>query len=197
MALLLSNMGLPHPMTQPIFDLQRQTVLISEFPSVHDAVHTSTSTTKSRCCLRWRILQPWNEFENLVADYFTTVFTANDATALIMHSGALWGLFAAVNGAEIYTEDDIRGYSLQFVQEVHNIVARGKNGAPLPSDWHASFVNVSSGSGNYGLIGVPDFAMYHDLQQRVCSVGEAKNPWNVTPEQIDEVLNGIKPPISC
>jgi hypothetical protein len=47
--------------------------------------------------------------------------------------------------------------------------------APLPSDSHASFVRISAGAGNYGLLGVSDFAMYADAQIRACLVGEVKN----------------------
>jgi hypothetical protein len=107
-----------------------------------------------------------------------------------MTANGLQTLFAAVNGREARTEEDIKAYLLSFVMEVHNCAARANNGAPLPSDLHASFIRISAGAGNYGLVGVSDFAMYADEQQRICLVGEVKNPWMVTPALIDEVLNG-------
>ena len=192
MAWYTQNMGQPVPMAQPayLFDTRRDAVLISEFPTVRDAAHTATSTTKSRHRLRWRLLQPWNAFENQVIDYFTTVFNTADREALIITATGLYQLFAAVNDAEARTEADIKSLLLQFIMEVHNIASRGKNGAPFPSDSHASVIRVEAGAGNYGLVGVSDFGMYHDTQARVCLVGEVKIPWNVTPQKIDEVLNG-------
>jgi hypothetical protein len=192
MAWYAQKMGQPVPMAQPAypFDTQRDAVLVSEFPSIRDATHTATSTTKSRHRLRWRVLQPWNNFENQVIDYFTTAFNAADRAALIITATGLYQLFAAVNDSEARTEGDIKSLLLQFILEVHNIAARGKNGAPLPSDSHASVIRIEAGAGSYGLVGVSDFGMYHDTHERVCLVGEAKNPWNVTPQKIDEVLNG-------
>ena len=192
MAWYTQNMGQPVPMA-PLaypFDTRRDAVLVSEFPTVRDAAHPATSTTKSRHRLRWRVLQPWDAFEHHAIDYFATVFTAADRQALIITATGLYQLFAAVNDTEARTEADIKSLLLQFIMEVHNIAARGKNGAPLPSDSHASVIRVEAGAGNYGLVGVSDFGMYNDTQTRVCLVGEAKNPWNVTPQKIEEVLNG-------
>ena len=184
------DMGAPVAMTQNIFDSRRDAVLISEFPSIRDAPHTSTSVTKSRHRMRWRTLHRWNTFENDVINYFITQFTVGDRQSLIMSAEGLRQLFASVNNRPANTEEQVKAYLLQFVMEVHNIAARGENGAPLPSDFHASIVRVAAGAGNYGLVGIPDFAMYHGEQQRICLLGEAKNPWNVTPQQITEVLNG-------
>ena len=184
MAWYTQNMGQPVPMT-PLaypFDTRRDAVLVSEFPAVRDAAHTATSATKSRHRLRWRVLQLWDAFGNQAIDYFTTVFTAADREALIITAMGLYQLFAAVNDTEARTEADIKSQVLlQFIMEVHNIAARGKNGAPLPSDSHASVIRLEADAGNYGLVGVSDFGMYNDTQTRVCLVGKAKNPWNVTP----------------
>lgn len=181
------------PMAQPIggLDSRRDAVLISEFPSVRDTVHHATSTTVNRYRMHWRILQVWDSFDNDCLTYFNTLVIDADRAALVMTANGLQTLFAAVNGEEARTEEDIKGYLLSFAMEVHNCAARGKNGAPLPSDSHASFIRISSGAGNYGLVGgISDFAMYVNEQNRICLVGEVKNPWMVTPQLIDEVLNG-------
>jgi hypothetical protein len=178
-------------MDEPIDALnsRRDAVLLSDFP-VRDAPHQTTSTTKSRYRMRWRTLERWNNFEDGCLNYFHTVVTEADRAALIMNNFGLQRLFASVNSRPARTEEDIKGYLLTFVMEVHNDAARGTNGAPLPSDSHATFIRTSGGAGNAGLNGNTDFAMYADLQRRPCLVGEVKNPWMVTPQLIDEVLNG-------
>jgi hypothetical protein len=174
----------------PAFDTRRDALLVSPLPTVRNPAHTSTSTTRSKYRLRWRTLQLWDAFENQVNDYFTTSFSQADAAATVIHAIGYQTLFDAVNGQEARTEADIKALLLEFVMRVHNIIARWTNGAPLPSDSHASIVKIESGAGSYGLAGVCDFAMYNDDQARICLVAEAKNPWNVTPLKIQEVLNG-------
>ena len=45
------------------------------------------------------------------------------------------------------------------------------------------------GASQWRLAGVPDFVMHH--LARVTVVMEVKNPWLVTPQSIDEVLDSI------
>jgi hypothetical protein len=61
--------------------------------------------------------------------------------------------------------------------------------APLRSDLYASIVRIESGAASFGLVGVSDFAMYNGTKHHICLVSEAKNPWNITPQKIDEVLD--------
>ena len=62
-------------------------------------------------------------------------------------------------------------------------------GLRLPSDAHATFYPCGGGAGSWDLAGVPDFVLRY--VNRVTALIEAKNPWRVTPQPINEVLNGL------
>lgn len=172
------------------FDLARGNVLATPLPPVRDALHTATSVTTSRYRLRWNRLSQWATFEDDMNNYFTNNVTAADIAALVMNFSGLQQFWNAVNESHIRTEAQIKLPFLTYAKEVHNIVANGMYGAPPPSDVHSSIVEVDSGAGSHGLVGVSDFALRNDLEGRITVVGEVKNPWKVTPEQIDQVIDG-------
>ena len=187
----VANVGIPLNMNAGVnFDSTRGDVLVTALPPVRDAQHTATSVTKSRLRLRWRHLGEWQSFENDATHYFMNVVTPADLAEMILNRSGMQTLWTAVNDVEVRTEAQIKLCVITYVKEIHNIAARGAQNAPLPSDFHASFVSVDSGVGNYGLVGVSDFAMFNDGEMRISAVGEVKNPWNVTPQDIDEVIDG-------
>jgi hypothetical protein len=109
---------------------------------------------------------------------------------MILNRNGMQALWNAVDDVEVRTEAQIKLCIITYVKEIHNIAARGAQRAPLPSDFHASVVSVDAGAGSYGLVGVSDFAMFNDREMRISAVGEVKNPWNVTPQHINEVIDG-------
>ena len=118
----------------------REEAFRAAFPIIQDAQHTTTSTTKSKYRLHWRILQLCDNFQDDVNNYFNTTFAQADATAMIMESGGYRLIFSTVNGVEAQTEADIKRLMFKFVETMHNTAARGQNGAPPPWDLHASLV---------------------------------------------------------
>lgn len=129
-------------------------------------------------------------FEDDATTYFRTVVTPADLAALVANLDGMRTLWLAVNLEEVRTEADIKHCIMTYVQKLQNQAANGVNGAPLPSDPHSSFIRIESGAGSYGLMGVSDFAMLNVLEGRTTLVEEIKNPWIVTPQQIDEVIDG-------
>lgn len=172
------------------FNCSRGDVLVTSLPPVRDSVHTTTSTTKSRFRLRWDGLFEWTTFEADAIRYFTTVVTPPDLAALVANLDGMRTLWEAVTREEVRTEADIKHCIMTYVQTIQNQAANGANGTPLPSDQHSSFIRIEPGAGSYGLIGVSDFAMLNVPDLRTTLVGEIKNPWTVTPQQIDDVIDG-------
>jgi hypothetical protein len=184
----------PLPLYNPDpFNATRQTVLCTPLPSVRDAAHTATSTTTSRYRLRWSVLREWDSFAIDATNYFQTGVTAEDATALVANDIAVRSLWWAVQDQQVITEPDIKRCIMTYVQAIHNQAAIGARGAPLPSDRHAEFISIDRGAGNYNLVGVADFAMRSLADGQPTLLGEVKNPWLVSPQQINQVIEGDCP----
>ena len=91
----------------------------------------------------------------------------------------------------VSSEPDIKHCVRVYVQMIQNMAAIGEQDAPLPSDDHAELIPVEAGPGNCSLEGVPDFALRsRGGDKLVTAVVEVKNPWVVTPRQIDQVIDG-------
>jgi hypothetical protein len=176
--------------TPTTLDSTRGTVLKTSLPPVRPALRTATSTTKSRFRLRWDELAEWHSFEDDAVAYFNNVVPPTDLAALIANYNGVKGLWEAVFGERVRTEADIKRCVLTYVRQIHNIAARGASSAPLPSDDHSTLVPIEPGAGSYNLLGVSDFALFNELEQRVTAVAEVKNPWIVTPQMIDAVIDG-------
>jgi hypothetical protein len=167
----------------------RESLLLTPLPPFRQGPQPSTSVTRCRYRLRWNELLHWNNFGQNVSDYWNTQVSYADRAALVTTLQAIrerWRQIA--DYPRTLTEDDIKAHIDNYPVYFHQCAANGANGAPLPSDRHSVPYRCSQGAGAFGLSGVADFVMT-DLD-RVTVVIEVKNPWLVTPQQIDEVIDG-------
>jgi hypothetical protein len=79
---------------------------------------------------------------------------------------------------------------MMYVQTLQNQMGIGAGGASLPSDRHAEFIRVDSSAGNHNLVCVSGFAVRNVTDLRPTAVGEIKNRWLLSPQQIDQVTDG-------
>ena len=173
----------------PVPTVMRESLLLTALPPFRHGPQPSTSVTRCRYRLRWNELHLWNNFGQSVSDYWNTQVSYADRAALVTTLQAIgerWNDIA--NYPRTLTEDDIKGKIDTYPAYFHRCAANGANGAPLPSDRHSVPYRCSQGAGAFGLSGVADFVMT-DLD-RVTVVIEVKNPWLVTPQQIDQVIDG-------
>jgi hypothetical protein len=171
------------------FNLNRESVLGYSLPPFRAGDQPSTSTTTCRYRLRWNQLNLWNDFEHRVLAYWNTVSQA-DRTAFVAAQTDLQFRWRAIaTNPRILSEDDIKASVDSYPIYFHRMAANGDVfGAPLPNDIHAAIDRCTLGAAQWGLVGVPDFVMHY---AEVRALMEVKNPWLVTPQQIDEVIDGI------
>ena len=121
--------------------------------------------------------------------YWNTVSQA-DRTALVVNQAQVQLMWQSVaNDPRILCEDDVKVSVDSYPKLFHRVAANGALGATLPSDIHSTIDRSALGAAQWGLTGVPDFVMHH--LNRVTVLMEVKNPWLVTPQRIDEVINSI------
>src|SRR5579859_2307253 len=191
---LVGNHGYP----ANLFDCTRFTALSRFFPGIVDAPRLSSSLTRSRLRVHPRGIHRWNTFSQGLNDYYTNTFTAADSQAMVCLMGDLVALYNFTHLRPAANEGNVCSLLFQYIVNLHDVVARGYNGAPLPSDRHATLVQGHAGPNVPNTAenperGIPDFAMVEGPHDRLCALIEIKNPWNVTPQSIEEVLNGEQP----
>jgi hypothetical protein len=69
------------------------------------------------------------------------------------------------------------------------VTTRSDNGQQLPTDAHSEILQYQAGG--MGLFSEPDYYFKDTTGQCVTAVMDAKTLWEVTPQQILVVLNGI------
>jgi hypothetical protein len=184
--------------TAPLaLNVTREGLLNVSLPPLRAGDQPSISSTRSRYRLHWNQLFLWQGFEQSVVDYWDAV-PPGDKNAVVANNMLLSGAWQNVmNDARLLAEGDIKACIDKCPVEFHSAAANGANGAPAPTDLHSSIHRCGQGAAGWGLAGVPDFVMYHAANPRVTALVEVKNPWLVTPLQIDEVINGYLLSFSC
>ena len=187
-------MAVPYnPQQQLLFDLSRDFVLTHSTPPVAVANVLTNSTTQSVYRLHWNTITPWNGFGNTVIQYWNAV-PQHDKQENVITQGAYADHFQSVGFSQAGNEGNIKALIDLFVQSVHSSAANGRNGAPRPSDRHSKLLRWEPGVEANAHAGIPDFVMiseYGHHPHRVTAMMEAKNPWQVTPALIDQVIRGI------
>jgi hypothetical protein len=169
------------------FNVSCENLLAYALPPFRAGDERVVSTTRSRYRLHWNQLVLWPNFDNAIVTYWNTV-SQHDKTALVTTQQTLSDRWQSVaNDTRIMGEDNIKACMDTYPLACHSAAANGANGAPMPGDLHSSMHRCGSGAAQWGLAGVPNFVMYH--ANRVTALVEVKNPWLVTPQKIDEVLN--------
>ena len=103
--------------------------------------------------------------------------------------------FQRVGFSTAGNEGNVRALIFEFVAAVHSAAANGGNGdnTPRPSDRHSVLQQWEQGVDANALAGCPDLVIrseYGYVPYRVTVMMEAKNPWQVTPARLDQVLQG-------
>jgi Protein kinase domain len=153
------------------------------------------STTRSTYRLHWNRLAHWDDFGARVIEYWNNTVTQNDKQAAVLHHGAYSHATQLVTlYSRAASEDQVKGYLRDFFVPVHSAAANGLNYAPPPSDRHSILQRWEQGVEANALAGIPDFVMATEDAyplRRVTALLEVKNPWQVTPELIDQVIQSI------
>jgi len=179
---------------QPVLDLSRELILTSPTPPTLIADRVTHSTTRSVYRVHWNTIAPWNDFAAQVIHYWNNVPQV-DKQAHVMEQGDYRGCFQRVGFSVAGNEGNVRVLIHDFMEAVHLAAANGGNGgtAPRPSDRHSVLQQWEQGVEANELAGRPDLVMrseYGQIPYRITVMVEAKNPWQVTPAGLDQVLRG-------
>lgn len=172
------------------FDTRRDVTLNVPLPALQAGANPSISTTRARHRLRWNHLHEWQNFDQYVLAYWNQQFVENDKPVLVANLGSIQVAYSRAANGLYLTESNISDALMFLPAMLHQYAANGEDGAPLPSDVHSKFFRCSQGAGSFGLVGVPDFVL-RSANSRITALLEVKNPWLVTPQQIDQVIDGI------
>ena len=178
-----------------VFNVNRTTLLGHPLPPFRAGDQPSSSTTTTRYRLRWHQLHIWNDFADQVVAYWNSV-PPHDRNAMVATQNELQGRWQRIaNNPRILNESDVTFCVQLYPLDFHSYAANGEAGAPMPTDAHSAFYPCGLGASSWNLAGVPDFVMHYI--NRVTALIEVKNPWLVTPQRINEVLNGLTPHTSA
>ena len=178
-----------------VFNLSREYILSSPTPPIHIADIVSQSTTRSAYRLHWNTIALWGNFGDLVQQYWNPVVTQADKQQFVFtQDGYRLIVQTLASGMRIANEDITKVCIDTFPVTILAAAANGLNGAARPSDQHSKLERWAQGIEGTAVAGIPDFVMsteYMDPPRRITAVVEVKNPWHVTPERIDAVINSI------
>jgi hypothetical protein len=171
----------------PRFDLSRQQLL--ELPLQEPLVGTNLprSATLSAYRVTPNVIRRWDQFPNLVIQYYRAVPQADKSARIgfITDANRIYNTVAAF---VVSNEDQVKLVIDQQAVVFHQMITTSINGQPSPSDVHSQIERFSPGM---QLAGWSDYLFLVGDRTRVSAVMEGKNPWKVTPVQITEVLNGM------
>jgi hypothetical protein len=174
---------------KPVFDASREALLSvvlpgfsAEKPRPRWAVVGNFPRPRPRIRSHWTHLRQWHSFDQDVIDYWNKV-PLTDKSALVESQSMLTWLSRhgyTSDGSEIYADRLIRDCG---IMSLHNAAATGLWDRPPPSDGHSRWTDLA---------GSPEFAMYSmDGDKRVTAWMLTKSPWEVTPQDIGQIINGI------
>jgi len=182
------------PWGQPALDLSRDLILTNPTPLTLVADRVTHSTTRSVYRVHWNTIAPWNDFGARVIHYWNNVSQVDKQTN-VMERAAYRDRFQRVEFSMAGNEGNVRALIFEFVAAVHSATANGGNGgnAPRPSDPHSILQQWEQGVEANALAGRPDLVMRSEhghIPYRVTVMVEAKNPWQVIPAGLDQVVQG-------
>src|SRR5436190_21226813 len=120
------------------FDLSRGFILTNPTPPIQVANMLTNSTTRSTFRLHWNWLVPWDNFNDLVYQYWNNIVPQIDKQSNVYTQAEYRGRVQIVaTDVGVANEGDIKGRIEKFVVEVHSAAANGLNGAPRPMDQHS------------------------------------------------------------
>ncbi len=173
--------------TTPAFDCSRSDVLNFQFPPPRFSPSLSTGSTNSEWKRSWRELRFWTEADIALqlGNYWNSV-SDQDKSALVCYRTTFASLISyCLNLPPAAVEATVR---LQFdigISNVHRVVVSNDDGQSMPTDLHST-IRLYQG----GVLGNPDYLLHNQHSGAVKGICEAKSPWNIGPQQIEEVLMG-------
>jgi hypothetical protein len=175
---------------KPVFDVSREALLSAVIPGFSAdkprlpwTVGGVFPRPRPRIRNHWTHLRQWHSFDQDVIDYWNQV-PLTDKSALVETQAMCTWLRGLCNGWDGNTDQLMRDSRTMFV---HNATATGVRERPPPSDGHSRW-----GMKELDLAGSPEFAMYSmDGDRRVTAWMLTQSPWEVTPQDIDQLINGI------
>ena len=178
---------------RPVFDVSREALLSvvlpgfsADKPRPRWAIVGNFPRPRPRVRSHWTHLRQWHSFDQGIIDYWDKVPLTDKSALVESHSMLIWlsrhGY--TMDGSEIYADRLIRDCG---IMSLHNAAATGLWDRPPPSDGHSRLTMTE-----WDLAGSPEFAMYSmDGDTRVTAWMMTKSPWEVTPQDIDQIINGI------
>ena len=181
-----------NPWAQQVFNLSRDFILTYPTPIIQVADRVTASTTKSTYRLHWNSIGLWPDFSAQVIAYWNAV-PPNDKQSNVYTQDAYTNRFQAVSSgfSQAANEGNVKDLLHTFVTDVQNAAANGLHGAPRPSDRHSRLQKWEHGVEANAVAGVPDLVMVTEHAanpRRITAILEVKNPWQVTPALVDEVI---------
>lgn len=139
------------------------------------------SPTKSTGRARWTSLLPWNTFASEVSQYINCL-PAEERTQFVASDAYLDDKIQDVRDKRLPIHED----DLHTFFEILYVAAHGRcASAPNATHYHAKIERPNLQETDIQ----PDFVFLHD--NKTVGIIECKCFWNVTPQSIDEVINGI------
>jgi hypothetical protein len=168
------------------FDLSREQLLTLPMQVFNVAGQVTRSATFSAYRVRWNTLHAWDDFGTLVTEYWANTVSEEDKAALIEYRTSLNNVYNRAAGAIVSTEEHVKQAIYSQPVAFHQTATTSLLGQPSPSDAHSQIEYYPA---RLGLAGWADFVFCDAQRTRVTAVMEGKNPWRITPAQINEVLN--------
>jgi hypothetical protein len=172
---------------KPVLDLSREVLLSAVLPAFGIkkpwtlANGDAFPRPRPRVRNHWSHLRQWHNFDQDGVNYWNQV-SQTDKSALVESQSLLYMTRTTSSHSGAYVDQIIRDYHMSL----HNSAATEVWHCPPPSDGHSRWAITEE-----VLAGSPEFVMYSmDGNKRVTALVSVKSPWEITPQDIDQVING-------
>jgi hypothetical protein len=143
-----------------VFDLSRDYILSHPTPPIQIADSVTASTTKSSYRLHWNGIASWNDFGDLVHEYWNNVVTPADKQRYVFDTGSYRRAVQGIaTDTRVANEGNVKVCIDAFPVAIHSAAANSSMGAPRPSDRHSKLERWGNGIEGGGVAGIPDFVM--------------------------------------
>lgn len=174
----------------PLLDVSRQQILELELQEPQIGLPLTQASTLSAYRVGPNVVHRWDDFAARVIQYYTQVVTQADKLALIAMSGEINSIYNNVGLEVIENEGDVKAMIDREPMRFHQMLTSTGDGQPLPSDVHSELKRFAYGM---RMAGWSDYYFRSADMTRPTVMMEGKCPWKVTPESIEQVLDGIFP----
>jgi hypothetical protein len=174
----------------PQLDVSRQQILDLQLQEPQIGFPLTNASTLSAYRVGPNVVYRWDDFAGQAIQYLTQVVPQADKLALIAMSGEVNSIYNNVGLEVIENEGDVKAMIDREPMRFHQMLTSTGDGQPLPSDRHSELKRFAYGM---RLAGWSDYFFRSADMTRPTVMMEGKCPWKVTPESIEQVLNGTFP----